>query len=104
MRIIGLQAEHLDLPLRKLPENTSVDPADLPLSKTLRNRIATWDAILQSEEADASFVKTGRLIARDMQRELGEGWKVVYNDNKDVSIPIASNERDVYWSATDSED
>lgn len=78
----------------------SIDPADFSISETLLERINRWDAIFQSEENDADFVKAGRLLARDLQRELGEGWKVIYRDNKDVSVSSSGEDGDLYWSAT----
>lgn len=99
MRIIGLQAIHLDSPLHGLPQNISIDVGDLPISQGLQTKIVRWDSLLQSEQADVKFIRTGRRLARDLQRELGEDWKVVYRDNKDVSIPNANDEGDVYWSA-----
>lgn len=100
MRQVGLQAEHLELPVRELPENTGIPLDQLPISASLRERIEEWDGSLQSEEVAANFIEVGRFIARDLQRELGSSWIVVYLDNRDVTPPATqSGPGEFYWSS-----
>jgi hypothetical protein len=100
MKHLGLQAEHLELPVRELPENVGIPTDQLPISSSLRERIEEWDGSLQSEETATDFIKKGRMIARDLQRELGAGWTVVYLDNRDVTQPGAQPGTDeFYWSS-----
>lgn len=88
------------MPVRDLPRNVGVSLSSLPISPGLRRRIEDWDASFQSEEPGSDFVESGRRIARDLARELGRGYDVVYLDNKDVTVLDSHPKADeLYWSA-----
>lgn len=100
MRILGMQAEYLEEPIRVLPENAGIELDLLPISLRLKSAIRNWDASFQNEDQDDEFVLTGRVLARELQQELGKTWTVRYLDNADVSLPLSGPEtHEAFWSA-----
>lgn len=69
-----------------------IDVDDLPLSQELKTEIAAWDSEYQatfnshyppdsgfgSSEIEVRHIAEGRQLAKKMQEELGEGYKVDY--------------------------
>lgn len=69
----------------------NVDPASLPISQALQNKLIIWastyDAILNMDDparsvfinadVEADFIATGKDLVISLQQELGEGFLVV---------------------------
>jgi hypothetical protein len=101
MRQIGLQAEHLDLPIHDLDTGHGVELMSLPISDPLRQAVDAWDTSFQNGAFGAEFVMQGRALARRLRGELGPDWRVAYEDNRDVTLPrTADGSADDEWSPT----
>lgn len=87
---LKLMADYSAWPLWRA--DGDVDPATLPISSDLRDRLSAWaaeyDAILNrdnprdsgfpSAEAQVAWEQRGLVLWRDLQRELGSDYAVSY--------------------------
>lgn len=82
------------------PGGENVDPSDLPVSDSLRERLVAWsdtyDAILNrdspadsafpSPSAEAAWEAEGRELWAALQAELGDGYAVSYYSRRDRRV------------------
>jgi hypothetical protein len=92
MRAIKLMADYQCFPLWEASSGAvgNIDPQDLPVSPTLKQRLMTWaakyDATLdmndpassgfESEQAASEFRQEGEALAQRLQEELGAAYVV----------------------------
>lgn len=89
MRTLKLMPDYECWPLWEEGEN--LDPATLPLSKTLQGRLLAWATVFDGSldwddpghsppmapEVKAAFLEEGRRLAEDLAEELGAGWRIL---------------------------
>jgi hypothetical protein len=91
--VLKLMADHECLPLWRPSASgaENVDPATLPISSELVERLRAWsrayDATVdrddprrsdfESDEQASAFVDEGAALRRDLERELGNGYRVI---------------------------
>jgi hypothetical protein len=93
MRAIKLMADYASHPLWEASPDAvgNIDPAVLPVSDALKNRLRAWaesfDRTLNDDDPLASgfasadeaegFARDGQDLARDLQAELGPEYRVI---------------------------
>ena len=87
------------------PEVGNIDPESLPLSATTKARLEAWAAIPETKldhnyppdtawtkDEKLAFEAEGRQLWKDLQRELGKGYRVVYHSSTEHRVLIPEDE------------
>lgn len=93
MRTIKVMADYQCFPLWEASpgEVGNIDPDDLPISQSLKERLATWarafdatlnmeyppDSGFESEEAEVEFKREGHRLAEQLRDELGPEFMII---------------------------
>jgi hypothetical protein len=97
---LKLMADYTAFPLWSLGSGVlgqrMVEPSSLPISAPIRERLLSWAAVYDNQDpfsedwvgppSEDAWIEQGRLLARDLQNDLGDNFEVVYFNNRSGAL------------------